>query len=383
MNRQAVQAALGRGSIALDSCRASITNTSTAQFPCIASISRRRQPFSTTTARSDEDRPSSQQRSRTAATQLGQLAPRPLREALNGGAPNREPHGLAEIPGIVTRSQGGDPSKIINMRSLRGSLGGRGGRGGRGAGGDRGGRLAPRVPGTGVPYRAEGTRGGRGRGAARGRGRGGRGGRGGADGKKRAAKKKGPDSDSVANQPKLVWNPEEQALVNRIEQGVVTDYTPAVTLKTLSGYGPAVATDASLGKVELALRSMRIMGGGQAFNSDAGVTVDYKAMFHRYRHERKPVFFNSAEEKAWLESSKEDFKVARPAKDIKTMIIETAILGKYDPPSFVDMKDTVGTLENYHGRTFSYTASNSEAFIEKVQSLLPAQSAPKAQAKRA
>ncbi|KAK0731140.1 hypothetical protein B0H67DRAFT_563885 [Lasiosphaeris hirsuta] len=380
MSRQAVQTALGRGSIAIDSYRASITNTSTAQFPCIASISRRgRQPFSTTTALLDEDRPSSQQRSRTAANQLGQLAPRPLREALNG-APNGAPlRGLAEIAGIGSRSSGPvDPSKIINMRSLRGTLGGRAGRGGRG-GSDRGGRLVPRALGPGAQRRSDGARGGRGRGAARGRGA--RGGRGSGDDKKRA-KKKGPDSDSVANQPKLVWNPEEQALVNRIEQGVVTDYTPVVTLKTLSGYGPAVATDASLGKVELAMRSMRIMGGGQAFNSDAGVTVDHKAMFHRYRHERKPVFFNSAEEKAWLESSKEDFKVGKPAKDIKTMIVETAILGKYDPPSFVDMKDTVATLENYHGRTFSYTAANSQAFIEKVQSLL-SQSAPKAQAKRA
>ena len=172
-----------------------------------------------------------------------------------------------------------------------------------------------------------------------------------------------------------MWNDEELTVLNRLDQGEVTEYKPSVTLADLTGHGAPVATDTPLGKVETALRAMRTLGGGRAFNSDLGVTGDTKEVTRRYVHDKKPVFFNSAEEKAWIESSSRRLKILGPEELTKKTILETTIMGKHAPPSYADASDTLATMTNYHARTFSYKTSDSKAFIAKVASLLPAQPA--------
>lgn len=159
--------------------------------------------------------------------------------------------------------------------------------------------------------------------------------------------------------------------MDRSEQGIVRDYVPTVQMKDLSGYGAPVATDTTLGQVETALRTMRIMGGGVAFNSDAGVTVDARAVRRRYLKEKKPVFFNTLEEKDWAERASPGLKVTMPEVATRKAIVDLTIRGQYEDPGYADVTDTMGTIANYHNSTFSYTGAHSRAFVEKVQSMLP------------
>ncbi len=103
---------------------------------------------------------------------------------------------------------------------------------------------------------------------------------------------------------KLVWSAEEQILVNNMEQGVVTPYNPVVTHETLAGYGPAIATNSSVSQVERALRSMRILAGGRAFNSDI-VYDDSRRTLRKYYQEKEPLFFDSMRQKDWLETQRQ------------------------------------------------------------------------------
>jgi hypothetical protein len=226
----------------------------------------------------------------------------------------------------------------------------------------------------------EGGRGGRGQ-----SGRGGRGGRGGGrnmgrskDGRK-GGRKKDLDNDKYY---KLTFNAEEQEWINRQEQGVVTEYTPSATLADLEGYGPALATDTSLGKIESAMRSMRILAGGKPFCAD-GYYTDAKASLVRYHNHKKPIFFDDAKEKEWLEqTATEPLKVQGPDEKTKAAIIQSAIQGKYTAPSFAGLKDTMEILAKYHVKEATWKPTDGEAFDAKVRSLLPrVDKAPAAQPK--
>ncbi len=166
------------------------------------------------------------------------------------------------------------------------------------------------------------------------------------------------------------FSAEEQAVVDRIEKGVVVPYDPKVTQDSLSGYGAAIATDAPLGQVETALRTMRIMTGGMAFNSDSGVTADVTAIMKRYG-EKKPIFVHSAEEKAWIERAKPKYQLSEPTAEIKKAIVDAVVLGKHEAAQFSELSDTSAIMANYHGRSYTYRASDSQRFMDKVQSLLP------------
>ncbi|KAB5549764.1 hypothetical protein GE09DRAFT_183239 [Coniochaeta sp. 2T2.1] len=393
MNRSVVRSALGRS-------RLEVTRSSISQYPTTTP----RHFFSTTESllvdEGSSDKPSppprtsspSQQRSQSAATQLGSLnsdsgsAPRPARlDARN----------LAASPA----GRGGP--KIINLRSLgRTPFAPRGGRGGA-ARGD-GSSHQPRFGQNGAPrgggharmsnafqkFSADnrsGGFGGRGN-SSRGGGRGtGRGGRGGGMRKKfdKKDKKKDNDDDKFY---KLTWSKEEQEFIDADEQGVVTKYTPSATLADYSGYGPALATDSPLGKVESALRSMRIVGGGKPFCPD-GYYTDDKATLKRYREEKKPVFFDDVKEKEWLVQmtgfNLEKKGIEGPDEKTKAAIIQSAIQGKYPAPKFVDLKNTIETLANYHTKQDTWMPTDGKAFDDKVRSLLPAarKPAPKAAAK--
>lgn len=264
---------------------------------------------------------------------------------------------------------------MINLRSLRGRL-------------NSGPRTpfgsvlgTPRTLSPGGPFRGRGGGGAggfRGRGGDRGgRGRGGRGGRGG----RRKGRGDEDGKPGARDDENPAWTAEEQTWFNNIEQGVVTEYTPAVTLESLSGFGPALATDASIGKVESVMRSMRILGGGKPFSPD-GYYNDPKDSARRYTHEKKPVFFDDLKEKDWMSDSTK-VGISPPLDNTKAAIIQAAVQGKYSGPAFAPLNNTMATLASYHARDATYTPTNGNDFDAKVRSLLPAAkgAAPKAAAK--
>ncbi|KAK0618071.1 hypothetical protein B0T17DRAFT_536820 [Bombardia bombarda] len=403
MNRQAMQTALGRTAIEGTS-RQSTTHISTrgrSSTRALAHAARR--PLSTTSARLTpaDDRPSGRDVSQAAASKLGQLSPsRTSSPAPRAGSLDARSLG-ASAPGPAHRVFAAPRGGIQNLRSLRG-------RGGAASSSSSSspnheGTFAPRFAGPGVtairgrfapgaPRAGGATRGrggfgagastsgpggarvgyvsrGRGRGgAARGRGRG-------RGGKKDGDRKK--ENDNQRESTKLVWSADEQAVFNRLEQGVVTPYAPSLTLESLAGYGPAVATDAALGGVETAMRSMRVLGAqGRPFNADSGATADSNEAVKRYFHDKKPLFFNTPEEKAFLaRGTTQGFRIAPAAEETKKAIVDAAVRGKYEAPTFAAVGDVLGTLASYHGRDVSYKVWDAQSFTAKVESLLPANAA--------
>ncbi|KAL2200048.1 hypothetical protein P885DRAFT_66918 [Corynascus similis CBS 632.67] len=255
--------------------------------------------------------------------------------------------GLDEVPGV--------PSAFGSRRSGSSRGGGSGGKGGIDA---RSLRVSPDVaaaaPGSGASGPRKGPR-------------------------------KDSDKETTPGSGKLVWKPEEQAVLDRLDKGEVVPFDPKLTLDTLTGYGAAVATDVPIGQVETALRTMRLMTGGMAFNSDSGVTTDLKEVEKRYFY-KQPIFVHSKGEKEWIESAFPKVHLVGPNENTKKAIVEPAVLGKYEAPKFADVSDVKGTMANYHSRTFTYMSADSQKFMDKVLSLLPAQQggkpAAQTQAKR-
>jgi len=71
------------------------------------------------------------------------------------------------------------------------------------------------------------------------------------------------------------------------------------------------------------------------------------------------------------------FTVSKPSVVTTDAIIDLTIRGKYeDTTSFVDLSDIKATVANYHSQTFSYRPSDSKAFIDKLEALLPAEQKP-------
>ncbi|GAB1310839.1 hypothetical protein MFIFM68171_01049 [Madurella fahalii] len=404
MNRQAMQAALGRAAPLSQCLRA--TKQSTAYF-------------STTTPR-PENRPNGRERSEAAALKIAQLGyknrqqPSSERDGSEKKSPpgpfgNEKPQQQQQQRPIIRRIQaaaspagravgvdarslratpikpaGAGPGgagiaapKVLNLRSIRGTLGPgpprlAGARGGAGPAKLGFGLGAGRLGG-GI----FGGAGGAARGGAARRGRP-RKPRPGAQGEQDGQRQK----DLEGNWKKLT--PEEQEIVDRLEKGEEVRFDPKLTLAELSGYGAAVATDAALGQVETAIRAMRVMTGGMAFNAHSGVTADITAVMKRYE-KKQPIFLHSTGEKEWIERAKPKHQLVGPSAETKKAIIDSTILGKYEATGFAAIGNVKATMANYHGRTFTYRASDSEKFMNKVLSLMPAQAAgqPAAQAKRA
>lgn len=72
-------------------------------------------------------------------------------------------------------------------------------------------------------------------------------------------------------------------------------YTPSTTLESLVQWGPAVATNNALGQSAMAIRNMRLMGGGRRFheNEQSFDIVDES----RWRSMSKPIFYSRVEQK--------------------------------------------------------------------------------------
>lgn len=169
------------------------------------------------------------------------------------------------------------------------------------------------------------------------------------------------------------WAREYEALDLKQEQGTVRKYTPTLTLESLRGYGPAVASDSALGRVETALRAMRIMAGSRPFNSTSSFAHDVHDDWQTYAAEKKPLFFDTMEEREWVQQyGPGRLKRLQPPSDVtKKAILHVTIAGKYDAPKFAEVGDTETMMAKYHAREGTYTLSDGKAFDEKVLSLLP------------
>lgn len=385
MNRQVVTSTLGRRGVASTLLNAQQQRPfSSTTTRCAAEDDKK--PAATPSPRAPGPISASRQKSEAAVGKLTQLRgsftsltnDNSFHKTLPAGARDARRLAAAPIAGkgttkdaIAPLGASGAP-KVINVRSLKGTLGSRGSNipGAVAPGAALRPRFAAGPNGT-RPRFGAGTPGAGPTGAARRPPFGARRARpagdkkrGGSGGEKRT---RGDDYDAPPTE-------EEKAFLRGLEQGKVTEYVPKLTPDTLLGYGPPLATDAALGKVESAMRTMRILGGGLPFNDQSGVTSDPTAVKHRYVHEKKPVFFSSVEEKEWVRESLDKFAVSEgPEKKTKQKILETSVLGRYEEPKYVEsLSETVKMVEKYHGGTFSYAPSDAEKFNKKLNQLLAA-----------
>ncbi|ROW07723.1 hypothetical protein VMCG_03616 [Cytospora schulzeri] len=313
MPRHAARLVLGR------SARSSLTTTTP-------------RSFSSTPRHFDDDdasKPTRRERSVAAASALGAMSrpsePTPnaaqqrsqVLDARRLGA-NRTPNVIR--PPIAGARPGGN---VISLRSLprRGGTGGfnsgfrsimkpEGAQGGQGGQGDRpgpgfsgqGGRFARRTTGPGFSRATESYSGSGGRPQARtrGGGGGGRGGmRGGARGgarKPRTDSDKKKDEDERNNGGMNAMDEEVKAYVQEQEVGgKERPYIPSTTLESLVGWGPAVATNTALGQADIAMRNVRIMGGGRPLveGEQSFKINEVKTWLAR----NKPIFFSSLDQK--------------------------------------------------------------------------------------
>ncbi|KAI5920734.1 hypothetical protein F4810DRAFT_405418 [Camillea tinctor] len=216
---------------------------------------------------------------------------------------------------------------------------------------------------------AHGARGGnigrRGVGKGRGRGGGGRGGRRRREGdeKKDNKEEEGEDWED----PKVLEWREDR------EMGAPVTFNPVVTLDSLAGYGPAVATGGTPQAVgELALRQARILGGGMPFEENAMLEPD--EVRQRYRH-GEGVFFPSqrAKDLTLAQHKKHHRTFDTPSEEATTAVLEAAVLGRYDGPAYVplDSKDPLAHVRNYVRRDNSWSADACRRIEEKIRGLLP------------
>lgn len=77
--------------------------------------------------------------------------------------------------------------------------------------------------------------------------------------------------------------------------GVERPYKPSVTLESLVGWGPALATNTALGQADMAFRSVKTLGGGRgADEEEQSFKIDE---VKRWFVENKPIYFSSVEQK--------------------------------------------------------------------------------------
>ncbi|KAK4140299.1 uncharacterized protein C8A04DRAFT_15078 [Dichotomopilus funicola] len=187
---------------------------------------------------------------------------------------------------------------------------------------------------------------------------------------RRDRKGAGDKKRSRGPEPPLEIDEEAQAYLDQLDVGEVVRFDPKVTAESLIGYGAAVATDSGPGQIETLLRNMRLMSGGMAFNAHAGVTTDLHEVAKK-GWSQTPVFVNTMEEKAWIHEGRPNIRLVTPSAELKKAIVEPALLGKYNAPTFAEAGNVAATVANYHSRTFTYTDGDSKKFMDKVLSLLP------------
>ena len=142
-----------------------------------------------------------------------------------------------------------------------------------------------------------------------------------------------------------------------------TVYTPSLTLESLVGYGPALPTAGGSGRVEAAMRSMRVLGGGSAFSGDPGLInpeiVKEKAA------RKETVFFDTAYEREAVGD-----RVRPPSDETKEAILRSVVQGRYAEPKFAPAGDVLATIRAYHMKDGTYRPQDGPALEAGVQALL-------------
>lgn len=156
------------------------------------------------------------------------------------------------------------------------------------------------------------------------------------------------------------------------DQGEERPYVPSLTADSLTGWGPAMPSSAgSRGMVETAMRSMRILGGGQPF--EPGWNNDPVDNTERYEA-GKPVFFADPAERQWLMENSDLEEVHGASKETQQAIVDAALRGKIAaPPQYVPpgASDPLATVNMYLAREATYGSAQAKAFADKFASLLP------------
>ncbi|KAK2598336.1 hypothetical protein N8I77_011756 [Diaporthe amygdali] len=287
----------------------------------------RLRPFSTTPRRRDDDAskpPTRRERSVAAASALGAMS-RPSQPSQRSQGPSssseRKPAGArnpANLPHTATLgSRLG--ANVISMRSLpkrdagasrplirrvsHEQEGGQRPRSGPPGANIVGGRFKP---GTNGPRfaRPPGFQGGQGSGpGSRLRATLGGGGKrmppkraGGFKKKKRSDEDKKKDKEASSSSGMKSLDEEVQAYVREQQVGgPERAYKPSVTLESLVGWGPAVATNTALGQADLAFRSVKVLGGGRgAGDEEQSFKIDE---VKKWLVANKPIYFSNVEQK--------------------------------------------------------------------------------------
>ncbi|KAI1408956.1 hypothetical protein F5Y13DRAFT_97612 [Hypoxylon sp. FL1857] len=277
-------------------------------------------------------------------------------DPINGGGGNGNGYGdgsdrNASGPNIIRggfRGRGGSsaPSYRIGGAVRRGRSGGGGG-GGNFNRDDRPRRSA----------RAGGGGGGRGQGRGpRGRRRDDKGGKDGKD------DKDGGEEEVPEIEPRIMEYLEAK------ETGTTMPFNPSLSLESLTGWGPAVATSGTpFGQGEIVMRQARILGGGQHFHPQH-IMNSHETLI-AYRDGNGAFIPPSNEAKQWAKQVLKDRPIVAPP-EVKTAVLEDALLGKYDGPKYADPEDAVGTIRSYVKRDGTWNVRAERGIEEKVKTLL-------------
>ncbi|ORY55444.1 uncharacterized protein BCR38DRAFT_124172 [Pseudomassariella vexata] len=169
-------------------------------------------------------------------------------------------------------------------------------------------------------------------------------------------------------------DPQLSAYYERIDCGVAESYQPSVNLlDDLAGYLPAVATSCTpLAHKGVVMGEARVLGGGHAFEATHWVHPTIAKDMYKDGY---GAFFPTMEAKEQAkEVLKMDFKA--PDETTRKAILEKALLGKYEGPTFAEKNNPVGVLRSYVRRDGTWNARAEKNIEEKVRSLLPARLLP-------
>ncbi|KAI1378674.1 hypothetical protein F4677DRAFT_374645 [Hypoxylon crocopeplum] len=318
----------------------------------------------------NQSRSTSRQRAAAAAFDellaLRDTAPSPSKQTPNSNSPIRakEPRvvSVKSLPfgKLNAFSKTGDESadggnveqRTWGSNVIRGGFQGRG-RGGNFGFAGRDGTARRRGGGAGGMSRDDRPRRAR---SARGRRRGGD-----EDGGRRGRRR-----EANADVEAIDAHPQVKAYLEAREMGATVPFNPTLSLQSLLGHGPAVATAGTpFGHGEIVMRQTRILGRGRDVRpTNMQRPDDIRAVL------RAGVLLPPSREAKLQMRKAPNFRLVYGPAAVRTAVLEDALLGKYEGPKYADPNDTIGTLRNYVKRDATWNADAERSIEAKVGSLL-------------
>ncbi|KAH6697703.1 hypothetical protein EV126DRAFT_425785 [Verticillium dahliae] len=163
---------------------------------------------------------------------------------------------------------------------------------------------------------------------------------------------------------------EEQAYADGLQFGEASSFRPdAVTLDSLTGWGPAIAGDGERGKVETVMQNLRILGGAQGFEPRHLGVPEWTAR-KLAKTDNAMHFFNTKEERAHFVARQPDFKFEGAEEAVRKVILERAVKGEHEKPQYSEGKKPVDLARNAHLKDPTYREKDVETFEAKVKQLI-------------